>query len=111
MKIMRKMTNTMSVVAGGVLLAATFGCTTMAPVSGYETDAVACGQKGGSDRYDGCFWNDRLWEENWLTKKSTNQTLKVVRCRLAAWQSIAAVATFGVWVPMYVEWELNGDRK
>lgn len=87
------------------------GCATKAVVSGHETDSVVREGARGADRYDGCFWNDRLWEDDWLTKKDTERTLKIVRVRLVPWQSLASVVTLGVWVPMYVEWELNGDGK
>ena len=101
----------------GLLLAALaaslcVGCSTQATVSGYEDTsgqppAVAYAQ----ERYDGCFWRDRLWEGDWNEKKDRRHTLKLVRARIAPWQSVAAVVTLGVWVPMYMEWELNGDRK
>ena len=94
------------IMAFAIALAAA-GCSTVVPVSGREiNDSTLCSR--GSDRYDGCFWNDRLWEEDWLTKKDTERTLKIVRTRIKPWQSIAAVFTIGIWVPVYVEWELNG---
>lgn len=90
-----------------VLICAAAGCSTVIPVSGYE-DSVSSSCARGSDRYDGCFWNDRLWEEDWLTKKDTDRTLKIVRTRIKPWQPIVAVFSLGLWVPVYVEWELNG---
>jgi len=97
------------IMASAIVLAAV-GCSTVVPVSGHEIgDSALCSI--GSDRYDGCFWNDRLWEEDWLTKKDTERTLKIVRTRIKPWQSIAAVFTFGIWVPVYVEWELNGAEE
>lgn len=96
-------------IVAGVLT--TGGCVSEVEVSGHEGDASGCVGARGGDRYDGCFWNDRLWEDNWLAKKDTMRTLKIARVRIAPWQSIIAVATLGMWVPTYVEWELNGDGK
>ena len=87
------------------------GCTTQATVSAREMSDVVLDKPYGEALYNGCFWNDRLWEDNWAIKKDRRHTLKLVRVRLSPWQSFAAVCTMGIWVPMYIEWELNGDRK
>jgi len=86
-------------------------CSTQATVSGREDSAAVLTNACGQVRYDGCFWNDRLWEPQWNEKKSRRQTLKLMRVRMTPWQSLAAVGTLGWWVPMYLEWELNGDGK
>ena len=52
-----------------------------------------------------------MWEEEWNEKKSRRNTLKIARVRITPWQSLVAVASLGWWVPMYLEWELNGDKK
>ena len=93
-----------------MIVCAAAGCSTVVTVSGYEdSESSLCAR--GSDRYDGCFWNDRLWEDDWLTKKDPDRTLKIVRTRIKPWQPIAAVFSFGLWVPVYVEWELNGGAQ
>lgn len=85
------------------------GCTTQATISGKEISNVVIEQASGEALYSGCFWCDRLWEEEWSIKKSRRNTLKEVRVRIAPWQSLVSVCSLGFWVPMYVEWELNGD--
>lgn len=94
------------VVTNGVFI----GCTTQATVSGREISDVVLEHPSGVALYNGCFWCDRLWECNWSIKKSRRHTLKQTRMRLSPWQPLAAVCTLGVWVPMYIEWELNGDN-
>lgn len=90
---------------------ACYACSTQATVSGYEDSTVVLTNSYSQVRYDGCFWNDRLWEDDWTEKKSIRHTLKLVRVRIVPWQSLAAVATLGVWVPVYLEWEINGDKR
>ena len=98
------------ILSAAIILAAV-GCSTVVPVSGYEDGNVTTTCARGSDRYDGCFWNNRLWEDDWLTKKDTERTLKTVRTRIMPWQPVVAVFSFGLWVPVYVEWEMNGVVK
>lgn len=101
----------MRIVLGIGMSAVCCACTTQATVSGYEDTTVVVEDASGQVRYDGCFWIDRLWEGDWMEKKSRRHTLKLARARLAPWQPVAAVATLGWWVPVYLEWELNGDQK
>ena len=96
----------MLVVANGMFA----GCTTQATVSGREISDVVLEQPRGAALYNGCFWKDRFWECDWSIKKSRRHTLKQTCVRLSPWQPLAAVCTLGIWVPMYIEWELNGDN-
>jgi hypothetical protein len=86
-------------------------CSTQATISARENTTVVLTNSYNEAQYDGCFWIDRLWEEDWNQKKSRRNTLKLTRVRITPWQSFAAVASLGWWVPMYLEWELNGDKK
>lgn len=88
-----------------------YACSTQATLSGREDSTVVQTNAYDHARYDGCFWNDRLWEGDWDEKKSRRNTLKLARVRIKPWQSLAAVASLGLWVPVYLEWELNGDKK
>ena len=87
-----------------------YACSTQATVSGVEKSEIVLTNAYSQVRYDGCFWKDRLWEGTWNEKRDRRHTLKLVRVRMKPWQSLAAVATLGWWVPMYLEWELNGDK-
>lgn len=84
-------------------------CTTQATISGREITDEVLEKPSDMALYNGCFWKDRLWEEDWSIKKSRQHTLKQVRVRISPWQPLAAIGTLGLWVPFYVEWELNGD--
>ena len=88
-----------------------YACSTQATISGRENSTIVLTNSYNHARYDGCFWIDRMWEEEWNEKKSRRNTLKIARVRITPWQSLVAVASLGWWVPMYLEWELNGDRK
>lgn len=96
----------MSFVASLLLLTA---CTTQATISGREVSDVVLEHPSGMTLYNGCFWNDRLWEEEWAIKKDRRHTLKQVRVRISPWQPLMAIGTLGFWVPFYLEWDLNGD--
>ena len=97
---------------GGITIACLCSaCSTQATISARENTTVVLTNSYNEAQYDGCFWIDRLWEEDWNQKKSRRNTLKLTRVRITPWQSFAAVASLGWWVPMYLEWELNGDRK
>lgn len=86
-------------------------CASHVAISGREESSVVLTNSYQSVRYDGCFWKNDLWEESWQDKKSRRQTLKIVRMKIYPWQVLASAATLGVWVPIYVDWELNGDKK
>ena len=88
-----------------------YACSTQATISGRENSTIALTNSYNHAQYDGCFWIDRMWEEEWNEKKSRRNTLKIARVRITPWQSLVAVASLGWWVPMYLEWELNGDKK
>lgn len=103
--------NALKVVVGCGIAWFCYACSTQATISGREDSTVVLENGGGQERYDGCFWIDRLWEEDWDEKKDRRHTLRLVRVRIKPWQSLVAVASLGWWVPMYVEWELNGDNK
>ena len=101
----------LKVMAGGAIAWFCYACSTQATVSGHEDTTIVQTNSYNQVRYDGCFWIDRFWEDDWNEKKSRRNTLKLVRVRVEPWQSLAAVASLGWWVPMYIEWELNGDKK
>lgn len=86
-------------------------CSMQATISGRECETLVLTNACDHVRYDGCFWKNDLWEDDWNEKKSRRNTLKYARVKIYPWQSIMAVATLGVWVPVYIEWELNGDQK
>lgn len=101
----------LKVVFGGAIVLLCYACSTQATISGYENSTIALTNSYNHAQYDGCFWVDRFWEEDWNEKKSRRNTLKIARVRITPWQSLVAVASLGWWVPMYLEWELNGDKK
>lgn len=101
----------LKVVTGCAIAWLLYACSTQATISGREDTTIVLTNSYNQVRYDGCFWNDRLWEDDWEEKKDRRNSLKLVRVRIKPWQSLAAVASFGWWVPMYLEWELNGDKK
>ncbi len=103
---------------GGIAILVVFGivfglggCASQMAVSGREDSAVVLTNAYSSVRYDGCFWKNDLWESKWNSKKSRRHTLKIVRVKIYPWQAVMSVMTLGVWVPMYLDWELNGDNK
>lgn len=87
------------------------GCASNVAISGREESNESVTNSYSSVRYDGCFWKNDLWESDWNNKKDRRRTLKSVRVKVCPWQSVMAVATLGLWVPLYLDWELNGDRK
>lgn len=88
------------------------GCASNVAISGREeSNEIVTTNSYSSVRYDGCFWKNDLWESDWNNKKDRRRTLKIVRVKVCPWQSVMAVATLGWWVPLYLDWELNGDRK
>lgn len=87
------------------------GCASNVAISGREESNEIVTNSYSSVRYDGCFWKNDLWESDWNNKKDRRRTLKIVRVKVCPWQSVMAVATLGWWVPLYLDWELNGDRK
>ena len=86
-------------------------CSTQTTVSGLEISDNVMTNAYDQVRYDGCFWKNDLWEDDWNEKKSRRNTLKYARVKIYPWQSFMAVATLGAWVPVYIEWELNGDKE
>jgi len=100
----------LSALASGLVLGVG-GCASQVAVSGRECSDVVV--EGAYERvlYDGCFWKNDLWEDDWKTKKSRRHTLRIVRVKIYPWQSLAAVLTLGLWVPTYIDWELNGDNQ
>jgi len=101
----------LKVVTGCAIAWLLYACSTQATISGREDTTTVLTNSYNQVRYDGCFWIDRFWEDDWQEKKDRRNTLKLVRVRMKPWQSLAAVASLGWWVPMYLEWELNGDKK
>lgn len=86
-------------------------CASNVAISGREESREVVTNSYASVRYDGCFWKNDLWEDDWHDKKDRRRTLKSVRVKIYPWQSVVAVGTLGLWVPVYLEWEVNGDRK
>ncbi|MBQ6141560.1 MAG: hypothetical protein IJI54_09765 [Kiritimatiellae bacterium] len=106
------------VMYGGIVMLAALcvsfacgGCASHVAISGREDSTVVLTNAYASVRYDGCFWKNDLWEPDWNSKKSRRHTLKIVRVKIYPWQAVMSVMTLGVWVPMYIDWELNGDYK
>ena len=89
-----------------VLTCGLCGCQTSARVSGravrpYEYPPM---------RYDGSLWKDTLWEnDNQIVVEDKHHTLAAVRVRTNYFYALATVLTFGLWVPMDLEWEENCD--
>jgi hypothetical protein len=110
-KLFRKKPRKITAIAFIVLAVGCGACASNVAISGREEAKEALTNSFVSVRYDGCFWKNDLWEANWSNKKDRRRTLKMVRVKVYPWQSIAAVATLGWWVPVYLDWELNGDRK
>ena len=86
-------------------------CSTQVGISGYEDSTVVLTNGYSSVLYHGSFWKNDLWEDDWIAKKSRKHTLKIVRCKIYPWQSVMSVLSLGAWVPMYLDWELNGDKR
>ena len=87
------------------------GCASNVAISGREESHEIVTNSYSSVRYDGCFWKNDFWEDDWNSKKDRRRTLKMARVRVYPWQSVMAVVSLGSWVPMYLDWELNGDKK
>ena len=62
-----------------------------------------------SERYHGCAYKSDLWESEWANGGDQDHTLHFVRPKYNYWYAWATVLSFGLWMPMDLEWRYNDD--
>ena len=107
----RNIRRTLVVIISALAIGAiVFGCSSFM-VCGYQDDPIdwdtaiyhGCA-------YDGVLWNCRLWEKEWVSNKSPTNTLCYVKIEQNYLHSLAAVLSFGIWMPQRVTWQKNSDN-
>jgi hypothetical protein len=99
------------IIAGALAIGAMiFGCNNFM-VCGFQDDPVDWDTEiYHGCAYDGVLWNCRLWEEEWVSNKSPTNTLCCVKIEQNYLHSLAAVLSFGIWMPQRVTWQKNSDN-
>lgn len=64
-----------------------------------------------SSTYHGSLWSNSLWEDNWVSSKSSRESLTSVRVRTNFLYALVTVASLGIYAPVDVEWRLNNTSE
>lgn len=92
------------------LICVSVGCSSFT-IMGYEDNP----QGRRVERYDGCLWDNRLWngylwEKNWVSKVSPTNTLASVTLHQNYCYALCTVVSLGIWAPQEIEWYCNSDN-
>lgn len=64
-----------------------------------------------SATYHGSLWSDSLCSTNWVSSKSSRESLNSVRVRTNFLYALVTVASLGIYAPVDVEWRLNNTAE
>lgn len=57
--------------------------------------------------YHGCAYKDDLWESHWSAGGDRVHALYSVRAKYNWWYALAAVCSFGIYMPLDLEWRYD----
>lgn len=97
-------------VAAGIACFCCLGC--------IEVDPLLQGGRKGSlssvtnTTYHGCAYSSEPWGREWTAGGDRRHALYSVRAKYNWWYALVATCTFGVYMPMDLEWRYDmGERK
>ena len=94
-----------SVLAGGIVLLCAVGCLEVNPlVQGGRTGSISCLTNAV---YHGCAYCDAPWGGGWTGGGDRQHALYSVRPKYNWFYALAAVCTFGAYMPMDLEWRYD----
>ena len=86
-------------------------------VSCVETKPLLQGRRDGSASvvtnvvYHGCGYKDDFWMRHWNAGGNRQHHLLSVRPKYNYWYALAAVLSFGLYMPLDIEWKYDLGRK
>ena len=96
--------------AAGIVYLCCAGCVEIDPL-------LQGGRKGSLSSvtnvtYRGCAYSETPWFQEWTVGGDRRHSLYSVRPKYNWWYALVAVVTFGVYMPMDLEWRYDmGERK